>query len=217
MWAQKLNQHAAVTYDKGKRVFVIKRNIPVVDIFFVVLLLLCRLNIHNKRQSKTLHLSGALSYVFAISCVISCKNDSLLVHSERQYWWPKIGYAIKKVENFVHCLKWKMLIFFAFSSPLIDRTRVWLGLRPIIIVLTQDNLRMVPTNAKVCLCGYCYQNPKRKLGITTHFSKIINPQYEQKAFKYKAMYGVPFQIKASLSLKNAWLPPIFFLDTKSTF
>ena len=29
------------------------------------------------------------------------------------------------------------------------------------------------------------------------------------------MYGVPFQIKALLSLKNAWLPPIFFLDTKS--
>ena len=32
------------------------------------------------------------------------------------------------------------------------------------------------------------------------------------------MYGVSFQIKieALLSLKNAWLPPIFFLDTKST-
>ena len=26
-----------------------------------------------------------------------------------------------------------------------------------------------------------------------------------------------FQIEALLSLKNAWLPPIFFLDTKSTF
>ena len=29
------------------------------------------------------------------------------------------------------------------------------------------------------------------------------------------MYGVFSQIEA-LSLKNAWLPPIFFLDTKNT-
>ena len=31
------------------------------------------------------------------------------------------------------------------------------------------------------------------------------------------MYGVLSQIEAELSLKNAWLPPIFFLDTKSTY
>ena len=30
------------------------------------------------------------------------------------------------------------------------------------------------------------------------------------------MYGVFSQIEAYLSLKNAWLPPIFFLDTKTT-
>ena len=30
------------------------------------------------------------------------------------------------------------------------------------------------------------------------------------------MYGVHFQIEAYFSPKNAWLPPIFFLDTKST-
>ena len=30
------------------------------------------------------------------------------------------------------------------------------------------------------------------------------------------MYGAFFQIDALLSLKNAWLPPIFFLDTKIT-
>ena len=29
------------------------------------------------------------------------------------------------------------------------------------------------------------------------------------------MYGGLFQIEAELSPKNAWLPPIFFLDTKS--
>jgi len=31
------------------------------------------------------------------------------------------------------------------------------------------------------------------------------------------MYGVLSHIEALLSLKNAWLPPIFFLDTKSTY
>ena len=31
------------------------------------------------------------------------------------------------------------------------------------------------------------------------------------------MYGILSQIEAKLSLKNAWLPLIFFLDTKSTY
>ena len=31
------------------------------------------------------------------------------------------------------------------------------------------------------------------------------------------MYGVLSQIEAYLSLKNAWLPQIFFLDTKTTY
>ena len=31
------------------------------------------------------------------------------------------------------------------------------------------------------------------------------------------MYGVFFQIEAYLSLKNAWLTPILFLDTKTTY
>ena len=31
------------------------------------------------------------------------------------------------------------------------------------------------------------------------------------------MYGVLSQIETQLSLKNAWLPPIFFLGTKSTY
>ena len=52
----------------------------------------------------------------------------------------------------------------------------------------------------------------KKLGVTTlkelEFKTVV---------KYKAMYGVKFfYIEALLSLKNAWLPAIFFLDTKST-
>ena len=40
--------------------------------------------------------------------------------------------------------------------------------------------------------------------------------YSKAAVKYKAMYGVLLQIEALLSLKNAWLPQLFFLDAKST-
>ena len=50
-----------------------------------------------------------------------------------------------------------------------------------------------------------------------HFSKIIHEQYLYKALKCNAMYGVLSQIEAQLSLKNAWLPPILVLDTKSTY
>ena len=63
-----------------------------------------------------------------------------------------------------------------------------------------------------------YWNPERKLGVAGHFLEII-----KKAVKYKAMYSVVvvvvfffFQFEALLSVKNAWLPPIFFLDTNST-
>ena len=63
------------------------------------------------------------------------------------------------------------------------------------------------------------ENPKRKLGVTTHFLEIIKQQIIVLAsinLKYKAIYGIFFQIEALLSLKNAWLPPIFILDTKNT-
>ena len=42
----------------------------------------------------------------------------------------------------------------------------------------------------------CYWNSERKLGETTHFSKIMNQQYLQKALSCKAMYDVLFQIEA---------------------
>ena len=45
------------------------------------------------------------------------------------------------------------------------------------------------------------------------FLEIIKQQLFWNAVKYKTMYG--FFSKALLSLNNAQLPPIFFLDTKS--
>ena len=63
---------------------------------------------------------------------------------------------------------------------------------------------------------------KKKIGGNHAFLEISKQQLFEIAVKYKAMYGVFlfffffFQIDALLSPKNAWLPPIFFLDSKST-
>ena len=50
--------------------------------------------------------------------------------------------------------------------------------------------------------------------------RIFRDNYKQQLFlktvKYEEMYGVLFKIKAFLSLKNTWLPPMFLVDTKST-
>ena len=64
--------------------------------------------------------------------------------------------------------------------------------------------------------GKGYWNPKRKLGGNHAFLEIIKQQLFSKVVKYKEMCGVSFQIEAFLALKNAWLPLIFYLDTKST-
>ena len=58
---------------------------------------------------------------------------------------------------------------------------------------------------------------KKKIGGNHAFFKDNSLIIFVKYFKYKAMYGVLSQIEAQLSLKNAWLPPIFFLDAKNTY
>ena len=84
--AQELNQHPAVTYDMGNQE---KQVLLGIYIFFVVLRFLRGLNIHDKHQSKTLLLYGALSHVFPISYVVSCKIDRRLLHSDRNDDGPK--------------------------------------------------------------------------------------------------------------------------------
>ena len=91
---------------------------------------------------------------------------------------------------------------------------------------TSHPLRTVPTNTEVFCVVYDYVgkadfskgywNPKRKLGVTTHLSEIIKQQLFKKVVNYKAVYGIFYHIEALLSLKNEWLPPIFFLDIKRT-
>jgi len=59
-----------------------------------------------------------------------------------------------------------------------------------------------------------YWNPKRKMWVATHFSEIILSNHKpKKALKYKECMVISFKIKAQLSLKNAWLPPVFFKDS----
>ena len=64
----------------------------------------------------------------------------------------------------------------------------------------------------------CSWYPKRKLGVTMRFSEIIKLQFEKKktnkpihCFVFYCFFRIIF-----LSLKNAWFPPIFFLDFNSS-
>ena len=54
------------------------------------------------------------------------------------------------------------------------------------------------------------QNPKRKLGITTHFSGIIELKFGKKLSYILCILELFRIMVAKLSLKNAWLPTFFF-------
>ena len=69
---------------------------------------------------------------------------------------------------------------------------------------------------KVDLSKYSWY-PKRKLGVTMHFWEIIKLQFEKKRHTLLCMLKLFTDIIHELSLKNAWLLPIFFLDFNSTF
>ena len=56
---------------------------------------------------------------------------------------------------------------------------------------------------------------QEKIGGTTHFLEIIIATTALKSSKIQSNIWFFSQIEASLPLKNAWLPQMFFLDTKS--
>ena len=56
---------------------------------------------------------------------------------------------------------------------------------------------------------------KENLGVTMHFSEIIKLQFGKQRHTLICILLFFRIIVASLSLKNAWLPPIFFLDFNS--
>ena len=75
--AQKLNQHPAVTYDMGNRDFLIKRNKCCYGYFLRCFAVFSRTQYSRQTSVKnTASLYGALSHVFPISYVLSCKNNA---------------------------------------------------------------------------------------------------------------------------------------------
>ena len=83
----------------------------------------------------------------------------------------------------------------------------YLGFLTVMLTNTVTFLRGLKLSREVDLIITKYSwYPKRKLGVTMHFSEIIKLQLYFKAF-YK--YYSPI-------IKNALLPPIFFLDVKNT-
>ena len=53
--------------------------------------------------------------------------------------------------------------------------------------------------------------------VTMHFSEIIKLQFRKKCHTLLYILALFGNIVASLSLKNAWLRPIFFLDSNSPY
>ena len=49
-----------------------------------------------------------------------------------------------------------------------------------------------------------------------HFSEIIKLQFEKERHTWLCILKVFTNIVHELSLKNAWLPPIFFVDFNNT-
>ena len=49
-----------------------------------------------------------------------------------------------------------------------------------------------------------------------HFSEVIKLQFEKERHTLLCILKLFTKIIHELSLKNAWLPPIFFLDFKNT-
>ena len=58
--------------------------------------------------------------------------------------------------------------------------------------------------------------PKGKLGVTMHLWEIIKLQFEKERHTLLCILKLFTNIILELSLKNAWLPPIFFLDLNNT-
>ena len=61
--------------------------------------------------------------------------------------------------------------------------------------------------AELSKCSYCL---KRKLGITTHFSEIINLQFGKERRALLFIFKLFTNIVDKLSSKNAWLPNFLF-------
>ena len=59
--------------------------------------------------------------------------------------------------------------------------------------------------------------PKTKLGVTMHSLEIIKLKFEKERHTFLCILELLTNNVHELSLKNAWLPPIFFLDFNNTY
>ena len=64
--------------------------------------------------------------------------------------------------------------------------------------------------------GKCSWYPRRKVGVTMHFSELIKLQFGNKRHTLLCILKHFTNIVDQLSSKNAWLPPIFFLNFNNT-
>ena len=142
--------------------------------------------------------------------------------------------SIERVKDSVNFLRWgrwqelpwKSHITNAFNSqtddPFKDGANYCYCAYVLRICRYSDFLSPMLTNTGIFLCGLNLSwesrswYPKRKLGVTMRFWEIIKLQFEKERHTLLCILKLFTDIIHELSLKNAWLPTIFFLDFNTT-
>ena len=85
------------------------------------------------------------------------------------------------------------------------------------MVLTNTGIFCAAQNyAEKAKLSKCSWYPKRKFGVTTHFSEIIKLQFGKERYTLLCILKLFTNFIDCLSSKNVWLPPGFFLDFNNT-
>ena len=129
------------------------------------------------------------------------------------FWYPKrkLGVTMHFSEIIKLQLRTVPTIVTAHTLCASQDTRVSYGW----CLLIQEYFCAVLNYTEKAELSKCFWYPKRKLGVTMHISEIIKLQFKKKSHTLLYILALFRDVIAQLSLKNTWLPPIFFLDSNS--
>ena len=152
------------------------------------------------------------AWIYEISLLV-LKNISLVhcAHSKRNFISPR-GHVISSMPDSLESLRRVPTIVIAHTFCASRDTRIsyrW-------CLLIQGYFCAVLNYPEKVDLSKCPWYPKRKLGVTMHFWEIIQLQFEKERHTLLCILKLFTNIIHQLYLKNAWLPPIFFLDFNNT-
>ena len=142
---------------------------------------------YSKSERENYTLSFLFSKTPSLSCSLAPAGLQIILKDGACYCYCAYILRISRYSDFL--------------SPMLTNTGIFLrGLK-------------LSGESTVDLSKYSWY-PKRKLGVTMHFGEIIKLQFEKECHTYTLLCILKLftDIIHELSLENAWLPPIFFLD-----